>query len=517
MRPAEAQAAERRRDHEIIGSFPALPARPAAPVTVAQAVVFQLYPNEAQAQVFGSWIGAGRWVWNRFVEHNQARYAETKTFAFHKQLSELLPQWKEDPELAWLKEPPAIHLVDVSRRYDAALRRFLSDRKKVASGTLSRSRAAGFPKFKSKRDGEGSIYLSSQSIELIRRHANDRARGWVEISNLDETVVWSKGTKTKTVGLRRAVRIRGGRWPEGTIRSATIRRDGEIWTLSVQFDGPVPDRQSIPVPELEAVGLDLGVGYLVVGSDGTRVVAGRGLRRAQNRLRRDQRKLSRRVLARKRREAIAQKERAEAIARGEPRDALRITRSRGERDARARVAATHRQVRRRRSDLIHQFTHRATAKAAVICVEDLNVAGMTRNKHLALSVSDAGMGEVARQLAYKSAWRGRSFVKIDRFAPSSKTCSSCGHVQEGLELGHRRWTCASCGESHDRDENASLNVLRWGLTNLLRRGTPNVKPVESGALAARPTRKGKGLRRNSARRSGNMADPHDLVSCGQTP
>jgi len=189
----------------------------------------------------------------------------------------------------------------------------------------------------------------------------------------------------KVVDLRRAVRIRGGRWPTGTIRSATIRQDVDQWTLAVQFDGTVPTKA--PKPELEALGIE----------------------------------------------------------------------------------------------------------------------------------SDAGMGDVLRRLACKSAWRGRSFVKIDRFAPSSKTCSSCGHVHDGLAPGDRRWTCASCGEQHDRDVNASLNILRWGLTNLLRRGAPNVKPVERGALAARPTRKGKGLRRNAARRSGNMAEPQDLVSCGSTP
>ena len=500
MKLVQAQGAERRRDLEIVASYPALPARPEIPETVQQAVVFRLYPNKAQAQAFRSWIGAGRWVWNRFVEHNAKRYDETKTFAFHSELTKLLPEWKKDPELAWLKDPPAIHLVDVSRRYDAALRRFLADRAKVAAGTLARSRASGFPTFKKKRDGEGSIYLSSQSLKLIRRKATDRARGWVEIANLDETVVWSQGASEKVVDLRRAVRIRGGRWPTGTIRSATIRQDGDQWTLAVQFDGPVPTKA--PEPELEALGIDLGVADLAVMSDGTRVAAGRGLRKAQKQLRRRQRALSRRILQRKRREE---------------REKTSIPRSRRERLARARVAATHRQVRRRRSDTIHQLTHRATAKAAVICVEDLNVSGMVKNDRLALSVSDAGMGEVLRRLADKSAWRGRSFVKIDRFAPSSKTCSSCGHVHDGLALGDRRWTCASCGEQHDRDVNASLNILRWGLTNLLRRGTPNVKPVESGALAARPIRKGKGLRRNSARRSGNVAEPQDPMSCGSTP
>jgi putative transposase len=178
------------------------------------------------------------------------------------------------------------------------------------------------------------------------------------------------------------------------------------------------------------------------------------------------------------------------------------------------VAAAHRQVRRRRADLIHRFTHRATAKAAVICVEDLNVAGMVLNRHLALSVSDAGMGEALRQLAYKAKWRGRHLVRIDRWAPSSKTCSGCGHRQDDLALSDRAWARPACGTAHDRDANAARNVLRWGLEELIRRGTPECAPGESGAPAAGPTRKGKGPRRNSARRTGTV-DPPNPVGLGE--
>jgi transposase len=153
-------------------------------------------------------------------------------------------------------------------------------------------------------------------------------------------------------------------------------------------------------------------------------------------------------------------------------------------------------------------------------VEDLNVAGMARNRYLAKSVADAGLGELQRQLDYKSRWRGRHFVKLDRFVASTQTCSGCGRRLEGVEkltLSDRRWTCPSCGEDHDRDENASLNVLRWGLHKLIRRGTSEVTPGESGALAgeANPSgkrHKGKGLRRNSARGTGNVELSQDLVS-----
>jgi putative transposase len=258
-------------------------------------------------------------------------------------------------------------------------------------------------------------------------------------------------------------------------------------------------------PEIAAVGYDAGLKDLLVGSDGTRVPVGRNLRKAEKKLRRAQRAASRRERRRIERER---------------REGRKRPKSSGERKAHARVAATHRQVRRRRSDLLHQTSHRATAKAGIVCVEDLNVAGMVRNPHLARSVADAGLGELQRQLTYKSRWRGRHFVKLDRFDASTQTCSGCGHRLEGetkLSLSDRCWTCPSCSGNHDRDNNASLNVLRWALDKLIRPGTPESTPGESGALARDPSssgtrRTGKGLRRNSARRTGNVGSSKDLGS-----
>jgi putative transposase len=538
MRLTDASGAQRRRDLEIIGEFPALPNRPERPAVVRQATVFRIYPNKAQEEAFRQWAGAGRWFWNKCVEINQQLYAHEGRFAFHSELSALLPEMKQDHAWPWLAEPPAIHLVDVSRRFDKALRDFLDDRRAVRDGRKTTAKAKDFPKFKSKRDRDVSIYLPGSAFKMIRRQAvaPDKARGWVELPGMDETQVWTRVKRNerieeKPIKLRRAIRIRGGRWPEGDIRSASIRRESGAWFLSVQFDAPPPtkvERPSMPAPtdtpvhpdptadngpavdpnaraETTAVGYDAGLKDLLVGSDGTRVPVGRNLRKAEKKLRREQQAASRRT---QRRLAM------------EKREGRKLPKSSGERKAHARVAATHRQVRRRRSDLLHQTSHRATAKAWIVCVEDLNVAGMARSKHLAKSVADAGLGELQRQLAYKSRWRGRHFVKLDRFDASTQTCSGCGHRCEGeakLSLSERRWTCPSCDERHDRDENASLNVLRWGLDRLIRRGTPEFTPGESGALAgdSNPSgkrRKGKGLRRNSARGTGNVEPSQDLVS-----
>ena len=99
----------------------------------------------------------------------------------------------------------------------------------------------------------------------------------------------------------------------------------------------------------------------------------------------------------------------------------------------------------------------------MIVLEDLNVSGMSKNRHLALSIGDAGFGELRRQLTYKSEWNGVELVIADRWFPSSKTCSNCGSVKETLSLSERVYACENCGVSIDRDENSALNLRQLGL------------------------------------------------------
>ncbi|WP_020042880.1 RNA-guided endonuclease InsQ/TnpB family protein [Salipiger mucosus] len=488
---------------DVLASFPALPDVMDPPDLVQQASVFRIYPDDTQIAAFRQWIGAARWLWNRYVEINQHLYDYEGRFAFQQELSSLLPQMKKAQGLEWLAEPPASHIVDVSCRFDQSLRKFLDDKQAVRAGRMSKNAAAGFPRFKSKRDREGSVYVSGQNVRLIRREANPHAaRGWVELPAMDQTEVWErtvKGGKRKgqvdelPKPLRKAIRIRGGRWPEGHVQSVTIREDAPgVWIMSVQYLGPPPKRKrrgediDVPDPEVAARGYDLGCSSAAVGSDGSRLEPDRPLRKRVKRLRRAQRRSARRRQARLDQAQEKKKD---------------IPRSRRERRAYAEEARIHHQVRNARYNFTHQFTHRATAKAVVTCAEDLNVSGMIRNPKLALSVSDAGMGEILRQLEYKSEWRGRHFVKIDRWAPSSKTCSGCDHKLDELSLSTRRWVCPACGADHDRDENAALNILRWGLKEALRRGTPKVTPGESRALVGGKSRKGKRTRRNSARKA----------------
>ena len=150
-----------------------------------------------------------------------------------------------------------------------------------------------------------------------------------------------------------------------------------------------------------------------------------------------------------------------------------------------RIARLHERVANRRTDRIHKLTHYLASEnqATTICVEDLNVKGMARNKHLAYSVQDAAIGEFYRQLEYKCALAGKNLIKIDRFAPSSKRCSHCGHINKGLTLSEREWTCPECGTHHDRDLNAAVNIKHFGLCanetlpSVRRKVTPVEQPL----------------------------------------
>jgi putative transposase len=131
--------------------------------------------------------------------------------------------------------------------------------------------------------------------------------------------------------------------------------------------------------------------------------------------------------------------------------------------ARAKVARAHRKVRAARSDFLHKTSTRLVRSHDLIVLEDLAVRNMARNHSLARSISDCGWGAFRRMIEYKAERAGRRVIVIDRFHPSSKTCSACGHLLASLSQSTRHWTCPSCGTRHDRDVNAAKNILAAGL------------------------------------------------------
>ena len=214
--------------------------------------------------------------------------------------------------------------------------------------------------------------------------------------------------------------------------SASVSLDAaQRWHVSLLCE----DRAVKPLPKLKtAVGIDLGISALATLSTGEKIPN----------LRHDSRELQRK---RRFSRALARKQKG----------------SRNRYKARIKLARLHAKVADRRRDYLHKLSTRLVRENQVIVVEDLNVAGMVRNHCLARVISDAAWRMLLTFLAYKCEWYGRELVKVDRFYPSSKTCSTCGHVVEHLPLDVRRWTCPSCQIEHDRDENAARNILAAGL------------------------------------------------------
>ena len=128
------------------------------------------------------------------------------------------------------------------------------------------------------------------------------------------------------------------------------------------------------------------------------------------------------------------------------------------RKAKAKLAKLHARIANLRADGLHKLTSDLTRRFSIVVLEDLNVRGMVRNRHLARAIADMGFGELRRQVEDKAAMRGGEVIVADRFDPSSKTCSACGHGLDVLPLSARDWTCPACGVMHDRDLNAAVNL-----------------------------------------------------------
>jgi putative transposase len=158
----------------------------------------------------------------------------------------------------------------------------------------------------------------------------------------------------------------------------------------------------------------------------------------------------------------------------------------------------HQHIANSRKDFIHKLSNSITNENQVVALESLNIAGMVRNHSLAKSISDCSWAEFVRQLKYKSEWKGGTVIQADRFYPSSKLCSNCGHVKKDLKLSERIWTCEHCHTEHDRDINAANNLLKFALREQSEIGQEltESKPVEKVTSSKRLTSQAEALRRS---------------------
>lgn len=245
----------------------------------------------------------------------------------------------------------------------------------------------------------------------------------------------------KVPKLKSLVRIKLHRQPKGMIKSATISRHASgkyyISLLCKEEISELPKTNS-------AIGIDLGITDFAILSDGQKIDNHKFTSKMEKKLKREQRKLSRRAL-------LAKKK------------GIPLSEAKNYQKQKRKVARLHEKVMNQRTDFLNKLSTEIIKNHDNICIEDLNVKGMLRNHKLARSISDVSWSSFVAKLQYKADWYGREIIKVDTWFPSSQICSECGHKDGKKSLDIREWTCPICHTHHDRDINASINILTEGL------------------------------------------------------
>lgn len=359
----------------------------------------RVYPTPEQAAVLNRTFGCVRLVWNKVLAWRHTRYHTQGVKTSYAETDRYLTQLKREPEHGFLFEVSSVPLQQTLRHQYTAFVNFFAGR-------------ARYPRYKSRHGKQSATYTRS----AFRWRA-----GRLHLGKMDGPLrlVWS--------------------WPDvnpATLNptTVTISRDPDgRWYASLAVETET-ETETEPLPATgRAVGIDLGVKDFAVTSDGERIPNPRHLERKARNLARYQRRMARKQ-------------------RG----------SNNRAKAKAKVARAHTKVRDARRDFLHKASTRLVRDHDVIAIEDLNVRGMVRNRSLAKAISDCGWGEFRRLLEYKCERYGRRLVVIDRWHPTSKTCSACGHLLAELSLSTRHWTCPTCRTRHDRDINAAKNILAAG-------------------------------------------------------
>ena len=373
-----------------------------------QAYRFELKPNNKQQTLLAKHVGTARYAYNwalarriELFEKNEGPARFTNAIVDHREWN----MWKKDGAPWWV-EVSKCCAQEAFRDLDTAFKNFRQGRKA--------GRNVGFPKFK-KKGCRDSCRFSTGAIRALGQHVQLPRLGRIRVKEM--TAV------------------------KGRILSATVSREADRWYVSftVEREWDIPK-----TPVGTAIGIDLGILSFAVLSDGERLSSPRALERGHKRLRRLQKKHSRKQ-------------------RG----------SSNRRKSAMRIAILHRHIRNQRRDFLHKETTKLAKTKRAIVVEDLAVKDMSRSARGTLekpgknvraksglnrAILDQGWGEFRRMLEYKTPWYGSQLIVAPKFYPSSKRCSACGFVVAHLPLRIRQWSCPSCNASHDRDLNAAINL-----------------------------------------------------------
>lgn len=409
-----------------------------------RAYKYRIYPTDEQKVLFAKTFGCCRFVYNWALNLRIEAYKSDKRTVPYKEIQDCMVN-ELKAEHDWLKEVNSQSLLYSLRNLDTAYTNFFRNTK-----------AVGFPRFKSRKSRQSFLCPQHCRVDFAK-----------------ETITIPKAKDIPAVLHRKF---------KGTVKTVTVSMSpAGRYFASVLVDTSIQELQAAEPQEKTTVGIDLGIKSLAVCSDGRTFDNPKNLQRSLDRLKLLQKRLSRKQKG-----------------------------SSNRNKARIRVARLQEHIANCRKDNLHKITHALTHDSQVrtICMEDLSAKGMQRNHHLAQAVGDASFGMFLTLLEYKCSWYGVNLIKIDRFAPSSKTCGKCGYVHKGLKLSERSWTCPECGTHHDRDFNAACNIKKFGLKALpTERG--KVKPVDCPTVDERPRGlKSRGRKKQEKRGGIGISEAH---------
>ena len=389
------------------------------------------YPTQEQRRMFARTEGACRYVYNRALIEMGESYQQKKDGLVEKtkttiDVSRDVTQWKKQEETAWLAEVPSSPLGQTLRALDDAFKRFFK----------------GQTKYPKKHRRQMACSIRSQ-LDPRQKTAAD---AWA-----NQKIVFPGFGILKTSQPKR-LRV-------AQPKMLTLSRDAcGRYFIAFQVE---QEMEQLPANG-QTVGVDLGVKTLAVYSTGEQVKAHEAAKKLKRKLKHAQRSLSRKVGSKK----------------GE-------AKSNRYKKQQRRVAQIHCRIADARKETQHKLTDDLTKRFGVVCLEDLNVKGMTKSAKgtaeapgkkvaqkagLNRGIANAGFSEVRRQIEYKALWRGGAVLFADRFAPTSRSCSCCGAYQTEFSLKIREWTCSDCGAVHDRDVNAAINIVTFAIG-----GTPEAR------------------------------------------
>ncbi len=365
----------------------------------------KLHPSKEQEQILWQSAGTARWAYNFALGREKENYENGGKFILDGELRKEITRLKKTEEFAWLENVSAQIPKQAIKDACNAYRRFFKGQAK-------------FPKFKSKKHSKPSFYQRYDKLTYKNGKVNLEKIGWVKTAEP---------------------------LPEGKYSNPRVKHDGLNWYLTVGVEVEIP---TLPGPTTEPIGIDLGIKELAVISTGEvskNINKTKEVRRLAKKLKRLQRQASRHYEKTKRKGGENRYEKTSNL--------LKLKKQ---------ILKIHKRLNDIRTNHIHQATSKLVkAKPEYIVIEDLNISGMMKNKHLSKAVQNQKLYEFRRQLEYKCGWYGVRLIIADRFFPSSKMCSKCGQINKNLKLSDRIYHC-DCGLRIDRDLNASINLREYG-------------------------------------------------------